>query len=149
MILTAREDDLCPIAALENHLSINASCPPSFSLFSFRSSNGTPEPMLKHLFLGACHRIWEKAGLDLAKGHSFRIGGSTELLVAGSSPEVVAALGGWSSLAFLLYWRRHQEIISSNIAKAYSRTRFIDLTSALERFRVQSNIPNAVLLDEM
>ncbi|KAF9489955.1 hypothetical protein BDN71DRAFT_1525514 [Pleurotus eryngii] len=149
MILTAHEDNLFTIVALESHLSINASCPPSLPLFAFMSLNGTSKPILKHLFLSTCHCIWTKEGLDLAKGHSFRIGGLTELLIVDSFPEVVAALGGWSSLAFLLYWHCQQEIISSNIAKAYSCTCFIYLTSALKHFCVQSNIPNAVLLDDM
>jgi len=47
--------------------------------------------------------IWSSAMLVHVLGHSFHIGGAVELLLAGVSPEVVAALGGWTSLAFLLY----------------------------------------------
>lgn len=41
--------------------------------------------------------------MDHISGHSFRIGGAVELLLAGVPPEVVAATGNWTSLAFLLY----------------------------------------------
>ncbi|KIK93936.1 hypothetical protein PAXRUDRAFT_143952 [Paxillus rubicundulus Ve08.2h10] len=37
-------------------------------------------------------------------GHSFCIGGTTELLLAGVPPDVVKALGHWSSDTFLHYW---------------------------------------------
>ena len=42
--------------------------------------------------------------------HSFHIGGAVELLLAGVPPEIVAATGGWTSLAFLLYWHHMEEI---------------------------------------
>jgi len=40
--------------------------------------------------------------------HSYRIGGSVKLLSIGGAPEVIMKLGGWTSLCFLLYWRRHE-----------------------------------------
>ncbi|KAJ7112550.1 hypothetical protein C8R44DRAFT_631816, partial [Mycena epipterygia] len=50
--------------------------------------------------------VVKSASLDLVFGHSYRIGGSLELLSAGVAPEVIMKLGGWSSLCFLIYWRR-------------------------------------------
>ncbi len=38
-------------------------------------------------------------------GHSFRIGGTTFFLIKGVNPDVVKALGRWSSDAFKKYWR--------------------------------------------
>ncbi|KIK74200.1 hypothetical protein PAXRUDRAFT_176435 [Paxillus rubicundulus Ve08.2h10] len=35
-------------------------------------------------------------------GHSFQIGGTTELLVTGVPPDVIKVLGWWSSDAFFL-----------------------------------------------
>ena len=79
--------------------------------------------------------------LSTFAGHSFRIGGTVELLLSGVSPEVVASLGEWSSMAFLLYWRKIDEIIPQHIFKAYDRNKLIAVASEIESFRVRSNIP--------
>ncbi|KAF9223568.1 hypothetical protein BS17DRAFT_796183 [Gyrodon lividus] len=71
-----------PIAAITNHLARNPG-PPNIPLFAYISPPGIPS----------------------ITGHSFRIGGTTELLLAGVPPDVVKALGRWSSDAFLRYWR--------------------------------------------
>ncbi|KAG1775838.1 hypothetical protein EV702DRAFT_1198742 [Suillus placidus] len=55
-------------------------------------------------FISQCNSIWSAAGIPIASGHSFRIGGTTELLLSGVPPDVVKALGRWSSDAFLRYW---------------------------------------------
>jgi hypothetical protein len=60
--------------------------------------------MAKSWFLRRCDIIWKNTSLLRVFGHSFRIGGSTELLLAGVAPKIMAVLGGWTSLAFLLYW---------------------------------------------
>ncbi|KAG1781296.1 hypothetical protein EV702DRAFT_1193475 [Suillus placidus] len=57
-------------------------------------------------FISRCNSIWSAAGIPTASGHSFRIGGTTELLLSGVPPDVVKALGRWSSDAFLRYWRK-------------------------------------------
>jgi hypothetical protein len=76
-----------------------------------------------------------------------QFGGASELLTAGVSPEVVARQGGWTSLAFLLYWRRVEQILPMNITGAYNRKRVQELAVEMESFRIRNNIPNAVLLD--
>ncbi|KAG2157540.1 hypothetical protein DEU56DRAFT_906174 [Suillus clintonianus] len=43
-------------------------------------------------------------------GHSFCIGGTTELLLCGVPPHIIKTLGRWSSDAFLLYWCCLKEI---------------------------------------
>jgi hypothetical protein len=148
LILTARDDHLCPVKALKNHLQVNGSVPGHASLFAYSSSPSSWSHLLKHSFLGTCHSIWKKKGLDLVLGHSFRIGGSTELLLAGTPPEIVAAVGGWTSLAFLLYWRRIEEILPMNISKAYHKQRILELASTFEDFRIRNNIPKGISIDD-
>ena len=79
--------------------------------------------------------------MDHIAGHSFRIGGTVALLLAGVPPEVVAATGGWTSLAFLLYWRRLEEIIPLSTSKAYNTFNISKLADNLEQFRIKHNIP--------
>jgi hypothetical protein len=105
VIATAREDSLCPYAAMCNHLDINHDIPTSLSLFAYISSNpGRWEHLTKYKFMEFCVGVWAGAALAHVLGHSFQIGGAVELLLAGIPPEIVAATGGWTSLAFLLYW---------------------------------------------
>lgn len=61
--------------------------------------------LTKRKFIGRCNVIWAQFGFPKSTGHSFRIGGTTELLVAGVPPDVVRMMGRWSSDAFLRYWR--------------------------------------------
>ena len=111
VILTACDDQLCPCVALQNHLTTNSDIPETASLFAFSTSDGQWEHMTKYQFMDFCMQIWYKAALAHVLGHSFHIGGMVELLLAGVPPEIVAATGGWTSLAFLLYWRRMEEIL--------------------------------------
>lgn len=89
--------------------------------------------------------IWKSAALAHVLGHSFRIGGAVELLLAGVPPEIVAATGGWTSLAFLLYWRRMDEILPMSTSKAYNKSHFDELASIFERFRINHKIPSALI----
>jgi hypothetical protein len=87
------------------HLDINHDIPTSSSLFAYISSNpGRWEHLTKYKFMEFCVGVWAGAALAHVLGHSFRIGGAVELLLAGVPPKIVAATGGWTSLAFLLYW---------------------------------------------
>lgn len=97
--------------------------------------------MTKYRFLDFCTDIWSKAALAHVLGHSFRIGGAVELLLAGVPPEIVAATGGWTSLAFLLYWRRMEEILPMSTSKAYHRSHIDELAKIFEKFRVDNRIP--------
>jgi len=91
--LTARNDTLCPRKALKNHLDVNSNVPPTSALFAYHSSSGSAKNMLKHDFLTFVTSIWNSAHLAHILGHSFRIGGAVELLLAGVPPEIVAATG--------------------------------------------------------
>ncbi|PPQ74399.1 hypothetical protein CVT24_001069 [Panaeolus cyanescens] len=141
VVLTSRADDLCPVKAVLNHLAVNNDCPPHSSFFSFRSAAGQGwSHMVKAAFLSTVDGIWAGNSLEKVSGHSFRIGGATALLLAGVPPETVAKTGGWSSLAFLLYWRRIEEVIPLCISQAYSKANLDSVSGSMESFRVASGI---------
>lgn len=98
VVLTARNDRLCPVSALFNHLHVNKDLPPHAPLFAFKCINKNWKPLLKDDFLTFVNQVWSHAHLQHVYGHSFRIGGAVTLLLAGVPPEVVAATGGWTSL---------------------------------------------------
>jgi hypothetical protein len=131
VILTGREDTLCPCTAMRNHLNVNGNIPGFASLFAYQTTEGCWEHMTKHRFMSFCVDIWSRASLAHVKGHSFRIGGAVELLLAGVPPEIVAATGGWTSLAFLLYWRRMEEILPMSTSRAYQKSQITDLAKIL------------------
>jgi hypothetical protein len=64
-----------------NHLKVNASGPSSSHLFSYQTKSGCWISMVKSKFLNRCHTIWSSLGLLRVHGHSFWIGGATELLM--------------------------------------------------------------------
>ena len=148
IVLTGRmhdPDGICPVKALKAHLVTNASKIPSeFPLFSY-SVDGKAYMIPKKDFLDRCHSIWSTASLHHILGHSFRIGGAVLLLLAGVPPEVVAATGGWTSLAFLLYWRRISEILPSSTSKAYSSRIVTDISSTMNSFRSQQGISQSLI----
>ena len=92
--LTARNDALCPCTALSNHLEINSNVLPTSSLFTYHTSSGDFKNMFKHNFLTFVTSVWKSAYLAHVLGHSFRISGAIELLLAGVAPEIVMATGG-------------------------------------------------------
>ena len=61
--------------------------------------------------MDACNEVWETMGLPTLTGHSFRIGGTSELLACGVPPDIVAAQGSWRSRAFLAYWRKVERVL--------------------------------------
>jgi len=146
LVLTARDDCLCPLKALTFHFSMNPQIPNDTPLFSFTSPSGYLFPT-KTFFLTFCSSVWKACGLPTVNGHSFRIRGASKLLTVGVSPKVVACQGGWTSLAFLLYWRRVEQILPMNIASAYKRKRLQELAIKMEAFRIRNNIQNHIVLD--
>ncbi|PPR08177.1 hypothetical protein CVT24_001713 [Panaeolus cyanescens] len=150
IILTRRGDDLCPVFAFLNHFHTNSfpNTPKedlkNYSLFAFLQEDGSICEMYKDFFLATVQSIWKThLDLDNVSGHSFRIGGAVALLMAGVEPEVVAASGGWTSMAFLLYWRKLEHIIPQFTAKAYAGTSGVGLSAIhakLERMRVDNNL---------
>ena len=102
-ICICRQNDASdPISALDRHLCVN-NPPQNFPLFSYLSPHGW-RCLSKKKLLARCNSIWIYHGIPSSSGHSFHIGGTTELLLSGVPPDVVKALGCWSSDAFLCYW---------------------------------------------
>jgi hypothetical protein len=134
VVLTSRKDSLCPVAAYINHLRVNNSPPLGMSLFAYKSSSGSWTHMLKGVFMNFVSTAWGAPRSPQLSGHSFRIGGAVALLLAGVSPEVVAATGGWTSMAFLLYWRRVEDIIPLNTSLTYSREQISRVSSIMHTF---------------
>lgn len=106
--IVAQSAPINPQVALEAHLLVN-NCDLTDPLFSYSTNNGTAT-LTKSKFLQRCNEVWKLAGYPHTTGHSFRIGGTTELLLAGVSPEVVKAMGRWSSDAFHKYWRSLEDL---------------------------------------
>ena len=98
-----------PVAAIHHHLLVNR-VPENLPLLSYCTALGWTY-MTKTHFLAICNRVWIKAGIPSAVGHSFRIGGTTELLMRGVDPEIVKVMGRWTSDAFLRYCRCLDDII--------------------------------------
>ncbi|KAJ7650273.1 hypothetical protein FB45DRAFT_731353, partial [Roridomyces roridus] len=83
--ITGVDSDLCPVQAFRNHLHVNHSPPPDTPLFAFRTPTGW-RYLTKDTFLTTSSAAYRAAGLDLVFGHSYRIGGSLALLLAGIAP---------------------------------------------------------------
>jgi hypothetical protein len=118
VVLVDQRADINPITLLKRHLRIN-DIPNDTHLFSYTSTNGFT-PLTKSLFLRRCNEIWQILGYPRTSGHCFRIGGTTELLIAGTPPDVVKATGRWSSDSFLRYWRSLDEIAPMYVRHLHS-----------------------------
>lgn len=108
IILVRQKGNLNPISAIQDHLLRNR-VPNNSPLFTYYK-NQTPEILTKKTFLDRCNQIWSKHGFPTITGHSFRIGGTSELLLSGVAPDVVKVMGRWSSDSFLKYWRSIEDI---------------------------------------
>jgi hypothetical protein len=108
VVLVSQKPAVNPIAMLHKHLSVN-DMPGDTHLFSYISDN-TFFSLTKPVFLRRCNEIWHSLGYPRTTGHCFRIGGTTELLIAGTPPDVVKATGRWSSDSFMRYWRSLDDI---------------------------------------
>ncbi|KAJ7734594.1 DNA breaking-rejoining enzyme [Mycena metata] len=108
VVLVAQDKPIDPEIALRMHLQVNC-LPSSAPLFADRTRAGF-QTLTRPKFLQRCNEIWAAAGYPHTTGHSFRIGGTTELLLAEVAPDVVRAMGRWSSDAFHRYWRSLEDL---------------------------------------
>ncbi|KAF8882336.1 hypothetical protein CPB84DRAFT_1686772, partial [Gymnopilus junonius] len=150
VILTACNNILCPFTALKNHLTVNVIVQLTHGVqiagqILYTSPSGTHKNLLKHDFLNFVTGIWSSAMLAHILGHSFRIGGAVELLLVGIPPEIVAATGSWTSLAFLLYWHHMEEILPMSTSKAYNKTHFNNLATIFKQFHINHSIPLSLI----
>ena len=93
------------------HLLINARLLKNLPLFAFETLDSGWSPMRKAWFLTRCRHAWSSHFPSPVLGHSFRIGGTTHLLLLGVDPFIVMVQGRWSSNSFLAYWRNCEEIV--------------------------------------
>jgi hypothetical protein len=121
VVLVDQRLPINPISLLKKHLRVN-NMPNDSPLFSYTSSKGL-SPLTKSRFLRRCNDIWSSLGYPHTTGHCFRIGGTTELLIAGTPPEVVKATGRWSSDSFLRYWRSLDDIAPQYIRHLHAKKR--------------------------
>uniref|UniRef100_A0A0W0GFF6 Uncharacterized protein n=1 Tax=Moniliophthora roreri TaxID=221103 RepID=A0A0W0GFF6_MONRR len=134
LIYVNTKDNLAdPISldSMDNHLIVNADISLTFPFFTYMGDDSKPKPLTKKEFLDACSKIWREAGMPPIKGHSFQIGRAVELLLVGVSPETVAKIRGWDSLAFLLYWRKCEEILPALTTDAYQKQALENLITTI------------------
>jgi hypothetical protein len=118
VVLVDQRAPINPISLLKSHLRVNSVRSDSH-IFSYQSGNGLL-PLSKGRFLQRCNSIWSRLGYPRTTGHCFRIGGTTELLIAGVSPDVVRTTGRWSSESFLRYWRSLDAIAPLHIRNIHT-----------------------------
>jgi hypothetical protein len=121
VVLVDQHPPVNPISLLKNHFRVN-NIQGNMPIFSFHSPNGLLL-LNKNLFLGRCNTIWSALGYPRTTGHCFRIGGTTELLVAGVPPDIVRITGRWSSESFLRYWRSLDSIAPRHFRYIDTHTR--------------------------
>ncbi|KAG8707222.1 hypothetical protein FRC09_001959 [Ceratobasidium sp. 395] len=119
VLVSPQHSVIDPIRALNAHLHATRSFDGNAHLFTYTHNRSGQQKILTHeFFLKRCNDIWTSEGLANITGHSFRIGGTTHFLKSGVAPDVVKAMGRWSSDAFMRYWRDTHIIASNHIEAA-------------------------------
>jgi hypothetical protein len=95
-------------SAILKHLS--ASPLPSHAPSCEYLVDGITHILDKNTFMNMCNSVSSTYGWPIITEHSFRIDGTTSLLVSGVDPSVVKKMGRWSSDAYLRYWRTVEEV---------------------------------------
>jgi len=99
-----------PCEGLENHMQINK--PPSNGhLFAYKWKS-RHRPLTKKAFISRLAQAARDAGEDPLQGHGIWIGSTLEYLLCGVSLETVKVTGRWASDAFILYLRKHAQILA-------------------------------------
>ena len=99
-----------PYEALANHRQVNAPSERDH-LFAYRHK-GQLRPLTKPAFIKRLASAARQAGLEPLQGHGIRIGATLFYLLAGLPTEAMKVMGRWSSDAFLLYLRKHAQILT-------------------------------------
>jgi hypothetical protein len=115
VLLLHQKGSTDPIHALKYHFHVNC-LKAADPLFAYVTSCGS-RTLTKTVFLHRCNEVWTRLGYPRLTGHCFRIGGTTELLLAGVAPHVVKQAGRWSSDAFLRYWRSVENILPQHMQR--------------------------------
>jgi len=106
-----RSDVLDATTALQDHLDVNK---PSVSqhLFGYLDKNKKLKTLTKSALLSRLKVAALVASTTLVPGHSIRISSTTHFLLSGLSFDAVRVKGRWASDSFILYLRRHTEIMA-------------------------------------
>jgi len=100
-----------PTFTFDHHLTSNHCVPADAPLFAFETGEGEWSPMRWDWFLVRCNQVWALENLSSVKGHGFRIGGTTHLLLLSVDPWIVMVQERWTSQSFLSYWCKCEEIL--------------------------------------
>jgi hypothetical protein len=112
IILPSQSNPIDPTLAICHHFI--ASPLSDSSLICEFIENDTTKTLDKETFMEMCNNIWSTEGFPRITGHSFRIGGTTSLLLAGIDTQIVKGMGRWSSDAFKLYWRKVETLFQKH-----------------------------------
>ena len=107
---SAQTGRIDPESALRRHLTINN--PPTNSPLFAYVVNGSHRGLTKRKFLEVTTKAAKAAGLDPLQGHGIWIGATLEYLLRGIPFDVMKVKGRWASDAFLLYLRKHAQILA-------------------------------------
>ncbi|KAJ3911550.1 hypothetical protein F5877DRAFT_55219 [Lentinula edodes] len=99
-----------PDSWFRNHREVNTPGPEDH-LFSYRY-RATRRPLTKSAFLQRVNKAAKNQGLPVLQGHGIRIGATLEYLLRGVPFDAVRVIGRWKSDAFILYLRKHAEIMA-------------------------------------
>lgn len=100
-----------PYNALELHLTLNDP-PADGHIFAYKWKHGTYRPLTKTTFIKRLSTAARAAGEDPLQGHGIRIGSTLEYLLRGVPFDVMKVIGRWASDAFILYLRKHAQILA-------------------------------------
>lgn len=99
-----------PEKAFSNHLRVNDP-PHNGALFAYRHKDSY-RPLTKTKFIQRLASATKAAGRQPVQGHGIRIGSTLEYLLRNVPFDVVKVKGRWASDAFLVYLRRHAQILA-------------------------------------
>ncbi|KAI0037486.1 DNA breaking-rejoining enzyme [Auriscalpium vulgare] len=132
--ITDIEDETSPFHALQYHLQVNAEVPAHAPFFAYEEGDGW-KALTRAALMDQCNAVWSAAGIPgIGGGHSFRIGGTTEWLLRGAPPDMVAIQGRWRSDAFLRYWRRVEIVLPFFMSRTFTASQITHLDSIMDNF---------------
>ena len=102
--------DTDPEAAFAHHLALNKP-PADRHLFAYLK-NSHFLPLTKTEFIWTVAAAARAAGLEPRQGHGICIGLTLEYLLRGTPFKVMKVKGGWASDAFLVYLKKHTQILT-------------------------------------
>lgn len=80
-------------------------------MFAYPRPEGL-RPLTRTALMKTLERVSKSGGFTLPPGHGFRIGGTLEYLLRKIPFDVMKAKGRWAGDSFLLYLRKHAEIMA-------------------------------------